>query len=149
MTAAFGLVARAPVPFEAADASRWHRRLGAAGHPALGYDRYPVRVEAGVVTLSPYAVMAVGVYVVVDDEDRCRYIGKVTRSAPDGIRCRFQGHHAAKECWFSVWLLAMRDDCPDRMVRDVESQLIAAYHPDGNIQHVDGRILAQRLRGDR
>jgi hypothetical protein len=135
------------VPFGPGDASRWFRYLGPAGHPVLGYDRYPVRVQDGQVELSPFAMMAVGVYVVVDDDDRCRYVGKVTRSEPGGIRDRFCGHHAATDCWSSVWLLAMRDDSQDRMVRNIETQLIAAYRPDGNVQQVNADLRAAR-RGD-
>lgn len=77
--------------------------------------------------------MAVGVYVVVDADDVVQYIGKVCREDPSAIRDRFANHHASRDTWDGVWLLPLRDDCPNHVVETLEASMIRAYRPTGNV----------------
>jgi hypothetical protein len=132
-----------PIPFGECDARRWFCHLGDNVHPSNPYDLHDLHIDVdGHVTMG--AAMAVGLYVVVDADERCRYIGKVTRRHPGGIRDRFWCHHAAKAEWDAVWLLPLRDDCPDALVRQLEAELIGAWQPDGNIQHTSASLRAAR-----
>ena len=133
-------------PFGDDDAHRWMKSFGTMAHEANFYDFYAIDHDGEAILLSESAAMAVGIYVVVDMDDCVRYIGKVCRADPRGIQDRFAHHHAATIDWAGVWLLPLSDDCPDRTVQQLEEQMIAAFRPDGNIQHVPvGRARGPRL----
>ena len=123
-------------PFGEPEAWHWFKSFGSLAHETNLFDLYAIEHADGDVVLSPSAAMAVGIYVVVDLDDCIRYIGKVRRRGIEGIQERFADHHAAATSWAGAWLLPLRDDCPDRTVLDLEEQMIAAFRPDGNLQHV-------------
>ncbi len=80
--------------------------------------------------------MAVGLYVAVDEDDTVQYIGKVCRRGnPDAVRDRHYRHENATVEWVGLWLLPLRDDCSNDVVRQLERDLIRAYDPVDNTQH--------------
>lgn len=138
----------AGITFDAADAKRWCQTFGRNIDPLTPWDHYalaPDRDDAG---LSSMAVMASGVYVVVDAERTVVYVGKVTRDDPGGLRDRFRRHHAARPWWAALWVLRFSDDCDAHVVLRAEARLIAAYQPVGNHQGVSTRARARRSGDD-
>jgi len=126
--------------FRRADAHRWHAIHGLAAHPHAPPDVYALAgIPCGNV-YAPTALAAVGIYLIVDRFDELHYIGKVCRGTPTAVRDRLASHHAATTSWFAVWILPLHDRCPNQLVEVLESQLIRAYRPCGNVQH-------NRLRG--
>lgn len=128
--------------FRRADADRWHSLHGLAAHPHAQPDLHGLTMTTvGTITV-PTAAMAVGIYAVIDEYDQLRYIGKVCRNDPSAIRDRLAHHHAAAPDWYAVWLLPLRDRCPNPLVEVLESHLIRAYRPCDNTQHSRPRALA-------
>jgi hypothetical protein len=126
----------APSRFGLTDAARWFRHFGRAAHPIAPFDVFSLDANGGNVKLAELAGMAVGIYVVVDEDGRCRYVGKIDRDDPTGIQGRFSGHHAAQAHWSAVWLLPLRDDCPPGTVLWLEGEMIGVFRPDDNTQQV-------------
>lgn len=127
--------------FRRADAARWHAIHGLAAHPHAQPDIYGLTMTAVGTIAVPTAAMAVGIYAVVDEFEKLRYIGKVRRDDPAAVRDRLAHHHAANPDWFAVWLLPLQDRCPNQLVGILESQLIRAYRPCDNTQHSRPRAL--------
>jgi len=120
--------------FRAGDAEGWHRSHRRAAHPHAPVDLCGVTPLKGRgALLMSSTAMAVGVYVVVDTDDVVQYIGKVCREDPSAIRDRFATHHACRYTWDGVWLLPLRDDCPNHVVETLEANMIRAFRPTGNV----------------
>lgn len=79
-----------------------------------------------------HVLWPVGCYVGVDTDGTVRYVGKICRR-DDGYDNRLANHHQPVAEWARVWLLPLRTDLSDRIVRNVEATLIRALRPCDNI----------------
>ena len=72
-------------------------------------------------------------YVFVDDEDRCLYVGKTQRTF-GSLADRFDAHHALIDDVDAVWVIVLNNSSTDFAVRQIERGFIQHYRPPLNVQ---------------
>lgn len=120
--------------------SRWIRRFGRLIDPdgPAGEHRLVGR--------RTHTTWPVGIYIAVDEDDRVRYVGKVCRSDGQGFDARFANHDQPVEDWPRVWLVPLRPNVADLIVRAVEALFIQILRPTDNIVRPTPTILPLHLR---